>query len=190
VEPILRDFPQRFETERLTIRALRPGDEVDVRKAVLESQAELRPWMPWAVEIMSQEEYAVYVRKAYLAFLAREDLAMGLFLTDSGSLVGASGLHNIDWEVPKFEIGYWVRARFARQGYITEAVAGLTEFAFEMLGARRIEIHCDAKNERSAAVPKRLGFIQEGVLHNVARHHVTNELVDRLIFAKVKRERD
>ena len=44
------------------------------------------------------------------------------------------GVAPIDWSVPKFEIGYWVGTRFARKGYITEAVKRIERFAFEQLG--------------------------------------------------------
>lgn len=188
MEPILRDFPYRFETERLTLRGPLPGDGDTVRAAVVESQAELKPWMPWAVNIPTAEEYEARVRKGQLDFLAREDLWLMLFLKESDTLIGGSGLHRIDWSVPKFEIGYWVRTGFGGQGYITEAVAGITDFAFNTLGARRVEIRCDANNVRSAAVPQRLGFTHEGTLRCQARHHLSGELGDTMIFAKVQQE--
>lgn len=77
---------------------------------------------------------------------------MFLFLKETGALVGGSGLHRIDWSVPKFEIGYWCRTRFAGHGYITEAVRGLGAFAFDQLGTRRVEILCDSRNHRSVRV--------------------------------------
>ena len=72
----------------------------------------------------------------------------------------------MDWSVPKFEIGYWVRTRFVGEGYATEAVGGIGAFAFEHLGARRIEIRCDPHNRRSVRVAQRAGFRLEGELRN------------------------
>ncbi len=109
-----------------------------------------------------------------------------LLLKGTNTIIGGSGLHRINWKVPKFEIGYWVRTSLARQGYITEAVAGITDFAFNTLGAKRVEIRCDALNGRSAAIPQRLGFIHEGTLRHEDRHHVNNELRDTMIFAKIQ----
>jgi RimJ/RimL family protein N-acetyltransferase len=185
MDEVLRDFPYSFETERLTIRGPLPGDGANMREAVLESREELEPWLPWAVKVMSADEYEAYVRRAQLRFLAREDLWLILFLKGTNVIVGGSGLHRIDWSVPKFEIGYWVRTRYAGQGFITEAAAGISEFAFSTLGARRVEIHCDAENARSASVARRLGFVHEGTFHNYIRHHITNELRDLLVFAKL-----
>ncbi len=185
--PILLDFPYSFETERLLIRGSLPGDAKRLRDAVVESQPELMPWMPWAVEVMSEEAYEIRVRNSRLKFLAREDFWMMLLLKGSDTVVGSSGLHRLDWSVPKFEIGYWVRTRFAGQGYITEAVNGITAFAFDVLKARRVEIRCDAKNERSAAVARRAGFTLEGTFHNDARDHF-GQLRDTYIFARIKED--
>lgn len=182
---IMRDFPYEFETERLTIRGPLPGDGAEMQAAIVESIDELRPWMPWATIIPTPEESETRLRQKQLDFLARKDLQLLLFLKGTHTLVGSSGLHRINWDVPKFEIGYWVRTPFARQGYITEAVAGISDFAFQQLGAKRVEIRCDAQNMRSAAVPRRLGFMHEGTLRFDDVDHITGELRDTMIFAKI-----
>ena len=76
-------------------------------------------------------------------------------------LVGSSGYHNIEWEIPKFEIGYWCRKRFMGQGYITEAVRALTALAFDILGARRVQICMDTLNDASRRVAERVGYVFE-----------------------------
>ena len=186
MKPIMREFPYEFESERLTIRGPLPGDETAVHQAVVESQEVLKPWMPWAVEILTEEEYAVHVREQQLNYLARKNMWMLIFLKGTNTLIGCSGYPRFKWDVPGVEIGYWVRTGYGGNGYITEATARLTELAFDKFGARRVEIHCDALNERSAAVPQRLGFTLEGILKHECRHHLTNELRDTMIFAKVQ----
>lgn len=185
MDAILRDFPHSFDTARLTIRCPMPGDGPALNAAILESLEELRPWMPWAKTAPTLEESEIHVRKNHAKFLAREDMPLLLFLKGTNTVIGGSGLHRMDWSVPRFEIGYWLRSSFARQGYMTEAVAGITEFAFEVLGAKRVEIRCDANNVRSAAIPQRLGFTHEGTLRHDDRHHLSGELRDTMIFAKV-----
>jgi RimJ/RimL family protein N-acetyltransferase len=185
-DPILKDFPYSFETERLTIRGPLPGDGARVHEAVLESVDELREWMPWAVDLPDAAWYEARVRRGQVKFLSREDLWMMLLLKGTDTIIGGSGLHRINWDVPKFEIGYWVRTAYGRQGYITEAVLGITDFAFNVLGARRVEIRCDSLNERSAAVARRAGFEHEATLRQDDRHHLTNALRDTLIFCKLQ----
>jgi RimJ/RimL family protein N-acetyltransferase len=164
-KPILRDFPESFETERLIARAPMPGDGVEMRAAVIESLHELRPWLAWAQDPLTPEDYEENVRLARARFQLREDLRFQLYLrSDPGTLVGSSGLHHIDWDAGRFEIGYWLRTRFTGQGFMTEAVRGITRYAFRELGANRLEIWCDSRNVRSAEVARRVGFVHEGTL--------------------------
>ena len=185
MNPILLDFPDSFDTERLTIRAPRVEDAAEVWQAIDESLPELRAWMPWAKDgAGSLDDQIARLRRAAAHWLTREDLPLHLFLRGTHTFVGGSGLHRFDWEVRRFEIGYWVRTRFAGQGYITEAVNGITRFAFEHLRANRVEIRCDARNARSADVARRCGFLLEGTL----RHDdlgVNGDLRDTLVFSKI-----
>jgi ribosomal-protein-serine acetyltransferase len=180
---ILPQFPDHLETERLFIRAPRAGDGLTINAAVRESFEKLHRWMDWARHIPSVAESETIAREAAAPFRAREELPMWLFRKADQMLVGASGLHSIDWGVPRFEIGYWLRTSVEGQGYMTEAVNGITQFAFRSLNAVRVEIRCDANNQRSAAVAQRAGYVLEARL----RHHrrdISGVLADTLIFAK------
>ena len=185
---ILKDFPDRFETERLRIRCPLPGDGPELFAAIRESHDELKPWMPWVESHKTTDNSEESARRGWVEFLERSDLRMHLFLKDSGTLVGSSGLHRIDWSVPKFEIGYWCRTRFAGQGYITEAVRGISNFAFDALDTRRLEIRCDFLNHRSVKVAKRAGFRLEGELRN-AETGPDGSLRNILVFSMIPEER-
>ena len=55
------------------------------------------------------------------------------------------------------------------KGYVGEAVAAITRFAFEKLSAARVEIRTDNQNTRSFRVAERLGFKLEGIMRRDAR---------------------
>ncbi len=187
-KPILRDFPESFETERLVIRAPQPGDGAEMCAAVTESLAELRPWLPWADETPTPDGYEVNVRETRARFLLREDLRFQLYLrSEPGTLVGSSGLHRMDWEAGRFEIGYWLRTRFAGQGFMTEAVRAVARFAFTELDANRLEIWCDARNERSAEVARRVGFVHEGTFIDHTRA-IDGSMATGLCFRMLRAE--
>jgi RimJ/RimL family protein N-acetyltransferase len=184
-DQILLEFPESFETERLFIRAPLWGDGTLVNEAIRESIHELRPWMPWVQQIPDIDETEMNIRRARLQFLERTNMRLHLVLKDTGEFIGSSGLHRIDWQVRKFEIGYWVRTPFCGQGYISEAVQGITDFAIHTLGANRLEIRCDARNKRSARVAERLDFTLEGILRNDSCD-VDCALCSTKVFAKVR----
>ena len=177
------EIPDILQTKRLTLRAPRVTDASAVHEAVLESLPQLRPWMPWASPDYSLRSAEENLREAVARFVTRKDLRYHFFDRETGTLVGSSGLHRIDWSVPKLEIGYWCRSSQTGHGFVTEAVGALVGLAFD-LGAARVEIRCDDRNARSFRVAERCGFSLEGVLKNEARAP-DGTLRDTRVYARV-----
>ncbi len=169
--------------ERIEVRAYTDADAPAMFEAITESLSNLRPWMPWADSHQTVEASLEYIRQCQVGFLLRTDFPMGLFLRGGGYL-GGTGFHISKAHVPSFEIGYWVRARAEGKGYVSEAVRLLTAHAFDFLGAQRVAIHCDARNERSRRVAERQGFVFEGRRRNAERDPAGN-LIDNLTYAMI-----
>jgi ribosomal-protein-serine acetyltransferase len=185
MNPILLDFPDQFETDRLLLRAPKPGDGAVLNEAIRESAESLKPWMPFVNPVPTVADSEEFVRRACAKFILREDLMLLLFDKHSGRLVGSSGLHRMDWAAGRFEIGYWLRDSAVRCGYATEAVNGITSFAATHLAVNRIEIRCDARNHRSRRVAERCGFHLETVIRN-DRLDMSGNLSDTCLYAKVR----
>lgn len=181
---LLLDIPEEVETARLVLRATRPGLGEIVREAVSESFAELTRWMPWARAPLTIDDCEKHCREMHAKWHAREVLDFCFFRKDGTRFVGKGGLHTIDWSVPKFEIGYWIRSGEARQGMATEAASALADFARAPLGAKRVEITSDARNAASRRVAEKSGFVLEGVLRQSRRDNA-GELADSCMYARV-----
>ena len=82
--------------------------------------------------------------------------------------IGIINPHTINWEVPSFELGYWIRTPYSGKGYMTEAVNALTQYSFKQMHAIRLEVRCDPNNIKSRKIPERLGFEQEAILKKTA----------------------
>jgi RimJ/RimL family protein N-acetyltransferase len=183
--PLLEDVPDAIETERLLIRCPRAGDGQAVFEAVLETFDQLHLWMPWARTPPAVDDSEAHCRRAHANFMARTDLPFALFLKRTWQYVGGSGLHRMDWDVRRFEIGYWCRKSMQGQGLITEAVQAISNMAFDKLAANRVEIHCSHRNVRSQKVAELAGFPLEARLKNHALEP-NGELRDTLIYAKTR----
>lgn len=59
-------------------------------------------------------------------------------------------------------LGYYVGARFANQGYMTEAVELIVRYAFKTLKLHRVEANIQPQNKASIALVRRAGFTKEG----------------------------
>jgi ribosomal-protein-serine acetyltransferase len=176
-------IPDRVETDRLLLRPPRMGDGSQVNTAIRESFEKLNIWMPWAHRMPTIAESEAFAREGAAHYRNREGLPMLIFRKTDGVLLGSSGMHSIDWEVPRMEIGYWLRTSMEHQGYMTEAVIALTELCLHTLHANRIEIRCDALNHASASVAVRAGYALEVCMHN-HRRNIHGALSDTLIYTR------
>ncbi len=153
-----------IETKRLLLKPPEPGSGKACNEAIIESFAELHAWMPWAKNPPTLIETEEFARQAAGKWILREDLTLWIFEKATGEFLGGTGFHRMNWQIPRFEIGYWLRTSKTGQGYITEAVEALTKYAFKILKAKRIEIRCDDTNLKSRAIPERLGYQLDGIL--------------------------
>ncbi len=168
-EPILVDLPEVLLGEKVVLRSWKPGDGPELYAAIDACRPYLREWLPWAEYHSSSDDSEIYVRRSYAKWILREDLAAGIFSAETGEILGATGLHRVNWDVPSFEIGYWLAEKHQGHGYVTEAVRMLCNLAFNSTGAHRVTLLCDPNNHKSESVAKRVGFKFEGTQENWGR---------------------
>jgi len=174
--------PYRIVTERLVLRSWEPRDAPLLKEAVDSSIDHLLPWMPWAVhEPQSLEDKVALLRQFRGKFDLGQDFTYGIFTPDEEQAVGGTGLHTRIGD-DAFEIGYWIRASRAGEGLATESTAALTRVAFELTDVDRIEIRCEPENERSRAIPRKLGYREEATLRRRLRHPEPRDVVVYSLF--------
>ena len=103
-----------------------------------------------------------------------------------GQIAGGIGFHNVNWLNKNVEMGYWLSRRFEGQGIATDACRALVDYAFSEWMLNRVEIRCGTGNQRSAAVPKRLGFTLEGTLREA--QFVNDRFLDLFVFGMLARD--
>jgi RimJ/RimL family protein N-acetyltransferase len=175
-------LPYRIATERLVLRCWEPRDAPLLKDAVDSSIDHLLPWMPWAAdEPQTVEEKAALLRTFRGNFDLGVDFVYGIFSRDEAQALGGTGLHTrIGPEA--LEIGYWIRASRAGEGLTTEATAALTRVAFELTDRERVEIRCDPANDRSRAIPRKLGYIEEATLRHRLHYPEPRDIVVYSLF--------
>jgi RimJ/RimL family protein N-acetyltransferase len=182
---LLIELPQELVGERVVLRPYEDSDAAELWQAIDESRQHLGAYMPWVTSYHTPDDALGNVRRFHARWLLRENLVVGIFEPGTSRLLGGSGLHRIDWGIRRFEIGYWLRQSAVGRGFVSEAVQLLTRFAFDKLQANRVEIRMDVANERSRAVPERLGFVYEGCLRR-SMPDVNGEARDIDMFALVR----
>jgi ribosomal-protein-serine acetyltransferase len=148
--------------DEIVLRAWSEDDIEIALNAVLRNRDHLQAFMHWMTPDYSIEHSKQFLTDAIANRRERKNLGLGIFR--DGELIGSIGFVEFDWKSRRTEIGYWIDKAEEGKGIVTRACRLLIEYAFDDLDMNRIEIRCSAENQRSAAVPERLGFTKEGFL--------------------------
>lgn len=153
-----------------------------------ESREFLAPWEPsWATDELSKGAFRRRLKR--YQHDARLDMAYAFFVFRNvdEALLGGCTLSNVRRGVVQCcALGYWVGERYARQGYMSDAVHALIPFIFGTLGLHRIEAACLPENQPSRSLLAKAGFREEG---RALRYlQINGEWRDHLLFALLEDE--
>jgi RimJ/RimL family protein N-acetyltransferase len=150
--------PERIRTARLVLRCWQPDDAALFHAAFASSREYVGAWVPPALDEPSGL-HAIALRLARFRDEFRSGVCFvyAIFDREGVEVLGEAGLMPRVGE-GALEIGYWIRVERAGQGIATEATRALTSAGFALPEVHRIEVHCDAANAPSVAVPRKLGY--------------------------------
>jgi aminoglycoside 6'-N-acetyltransferase len=141
------------------------------------------------MSIGSEQDAEIVVREFAAAWVSRKSFFMGVFDRETNRFVAQVYIGPVNWDVPEFEIGFFVDRDHEGQGYVTEATRAALGFIFEHLGAHRVRLECDDTNERSQRVAERCGMEREGHIRE-NRMNADGKLSGTLHFGLLKKEFD
>ena len=158
----------RLTSSRLLLRRLTPKDADLLLEFDQRNRAHLASWEP------SRDELYFTLARAEAAVKADAKVARRgtgyrwhLFLKGKPRrILGSVSLSNLVRGVfLSAHLGYRLDGQSQGQGLMTEAVAAVTEHAFDVLGLHRIEANVLPRNQASRNLVTRLGFEEEGLSH-------------------------
>ena len=163
------------------LRILEPGDAADLFALVDRNRARLGRYLPWVDTTQAVPDVAAFLASA--AAQHGSGLGFHAAIAVSGRVAGCAGMHPIDTAHSSVALGYWIDQDSQGQGLVTRATSELVRICFRDYRLHRVEIRCAVDNHRSCAVPKRLGFRQEGLLRGAQL--VQGRWLDLLVFGKL-----
>ncbi|CCO46207.1 putative Acyl-CoA N-acyltransferase [Vibrio nigripulchritudo SOn1] len=167
----------KIETERLILRALSENDAQDLYDIFSDHQV-MKYWncAPWdGLDVATQ-----FIKTSRDSMNNNKELTLGIYLKDSGNLLGKIMLFNLEQESRRAEIGFGINRNFWGKGVVFEAASALIEYAFNSLELRRIEAEIDPLNVASGNALERLGFVKEGLLRQ--RWEIGGVVSDSVLF--------
>ena len=144
-----------FETERLVLRAPRLEDAKAIAALANDRRiAENTRRIPHPYRLSDAEEFISAARRS------AGEMALAITTRD-GILIGGCGLALLDGPAP--EIGYWLGVPHWGNGYATEAVRALIDYAFTELDHKVLQAGARVTNPASRRILEKCGFQWTGV---------------------------
>jgi ribosomal-protein-serine acetyltransferase len=168
----------------LTLQPVRGQDAEELYEAVDRNRLRLQQWLPWVAPDYCLADAARFLRERVDE--NESGVALTMLIRNGSKLCGAIGLHRFDPRHRSSSIGYWIDADSEGQGIVTRACRAIVAEGFAAYGLHRIEIRCATGNLRSAAIPLRLGFHEEGILREAEWLH--DRFVDLRVFSQLESE--
>ncbi len=178
----------RLERNRVYLRFPVQRDWRNWAALRAESRDFLAPWEPtWAYDALTRGAFRRRL-KMYKAEM-RQGITYSflIFRRVDDVLLGGITLSNLRRGVAQSAtLGYWIGAPHGNQGYMTDSLAVILEFAFSRIGLHRVEAACLPANEASRRLLLKSGFREEGYARDYLR--INGRWQDHQLFAILSEE--
>lgn len=144
----------------------------------------LGEWLPWVDMRQSVDDFKNYI--AGCRQRSETGIEAGFVIVSNGAVAGIIGIYYINSYNRIGSVGYWVGKSFEGKGIVSRACQALLHYGFGEMALNRIEIKCGIGNDRSAAIPERLGFNREGILRQAEL--VNGQFIDLYLFSLLRSE--
>jgi N-acetyltransferase len=146
---------------------LRPLAANDCENLLLFATNEPNLWKYSLVNASGEENFRKYIATALQARATGNEYPFIVFDKRTQEYAGCTRFYDIQQLHQTVQLGYtWYGKKFQGTGLNKHCKFLLLQFAFEQLGAERVEFRADNGNARSIAAMKSIGCIEEGVLRS------------------------
>ncbi len=169
---MLIELPSLIETNRLIIRNYKKGDCESLFN-LLESN-DNREYLKGHVDevsiVKTIDDAEVRIRQFISDWVARTRFVLGIWMKSTKTYIGQIWIEPKKWEVPSFELGWFLERTHQGKGIATEAAKGSIDFLFDHLKAHKIVVFTRDDNVPSYKLAERCGFSKEGhfIDHGIA----------------------
>lgn len=180
---LTHDLPV-LETPRLRLRKLRLADAPSVfAYASLPRVSAYCTW-PHHPDLAATQDFLEYWTAGYGQGEVRD---WAWERKEDGQFIGTGGLVRFDESTGSTELGYVLNPAFWGQGYATEGVQAILDWAFQADDLMRVIAHCMPGNKASQKVLTKCGLHHDGLLRQSFRKRGIG--VDVHEYSLLRRER-
>ncbi|WP_052597957.1 GNAT family N-acetyltransferase [Aureispira sp. CCB-QB1] len=175
----------QIKTERLLLRAYQPTDASRVYNFILNNQEQFQQYFSLLLELDNLEKCTEFIQNQIHAIEDKTKLVYGIFDSVQDIYLGQIFLRDIEWIVPKGQIGYFIDKNWQGKGIATEALKVFSQHCFDVWGLEKLYLRTGLENIASQKVALKAGFELEGTLKSDFRT-ADNQLIDVYYYGKTK----
>ncbi|MGM5481805.1 MAG: GNAT family N-acetyltransferase [Nanobdellota archaeon] len=177
-----------FETERLILRKPKKSDYKDIYEGIKDKNISKHLLVvPHPYTEKDAKKFIAHCLKSWKK-KKMEKYPFFIELKSENKVIGVLELMKVKRDQGTAETGSWLNKKYQRKGYMTEAKIAINNFAFKELGLRRMSTHAFTDNIASNKTQKKMGYIHEGTLRQVAICKATGKIHDEHTYSLLKEE--
>jgi ribosomal-protein-serine acetyltransferase len=172
--------------DNFSLRKIKPGDAPGFFSMIDKNRKELEDFFagtvaknkdPEQTRLFIEEVFGREEKRTYFPFLIIDDT--------KDEIIGYVDIKNIDWNIPKAELGYFIDKDYEGKGIITKAVSVVVNYCFDELKFNKLFLRTHKDNVGSKKVAEKNGFEVEGVIR---RDYKTTSgvVVDLIYYGRIK----
>ncbi len=173
-----------FDTSRLTLRAFQDADLPSF--LAYRNDPEVARYQSWESISPARAQTFVQEQRGLTPGVPGEWFHFGVTLRDANQLIGDIGLNVLVQDVRQAQLGMSFDPAYQGQGYATEAVTGVLDYAFINLDLHRVMAVVDVLNTRSVALLERVAMRREG--HFLKNTWFKGRWADEYLYALLQAE--
>jgi RimJ/RimL family protein N-acetyltransferase len=171
----LSELPEKLESQRLLIGKY-SKDDGKALFALLERNDNrdfLFPNVEEVATIKTVKDAEAKTQRHKTEWETRKRFVLGIWEKTTNIYIGEIWIEPNNWEVPAFELGWFLDQGYLGRGLATEAARRSLEFLFHDLKAYKVIVITRDTNLRSIKLAERLGFKKEGHFREARIEHGT-----------------
>lgn len=172
--------------DEVSLRPFRSDDAKEMLDLITQSKEHLRKWLGWVDGTQSVNDSAAFISSTLQGTIDTGGYPKTVAILYRGRIAGTIGFNEVIKAHGIGTIGYWLGEPYQRKGIMTKAVRAFLRYGFEELELNRVEIRAATGNDRSRAVPLRLGFQEEGTIRQA--EWLYDHYVDHVVYGLLKSE--
>jgi ribosomal-protein-serine acetyltransferase len=169
----------------LELQDIHPSHAPEIYNLINTNRMLFRKWLRFVDETKKPEDTLNFIR----SMLDGWDKPCGEILMSivyQHQIVGVIGLKKVDWPDRIAEIGYWIDPIYQGNGIVSESCKAILKISFTEKAVNRVEIKCGVGNDKSNHIPKRLGFVFEGIERE--GELINGKFIDIEVYSLLKKD--